>query len=63
MLDWVHMAEMVRSFAEFRKNHWVSAVVKPEVDSSRAVHLALELSALETEIDYCDRNLQFDGAS
>jgi hypothetical protein len=38
-LDWVH-TEMVRSFAEFRKNHWLSAVVKPEVDGSRAVHLA-----------------------
>jgi hypothetical protein len=62
MLDWVH-AEEVQSLEEFQRSHWVSAVVKPEVDSSLVVHLALELSTLETGIDYCDRNLWFDGSS
>jgi hypothetical protein len=39
----------------------VLAVVKLEVGNSPVVHLALELSVLETEIEYCDRNLLFDG--
>jgi hypothetical protein len=42
-----------KKFRRVSKEPWVfAAVLKPEVDSSWAVHLTLELSTLETGIDY-----------